>query len=154
MLANNWETISHNIYLYMLNTVPYSKYLSDSFSLCVLSTAGSNDVIDLKKQPSRDNTEPRAPHQDPTIQRGASPPPPYSSIPGSVPPCYDTVTRTADNGIGTVTTLAPDDGVFVKTCDITLASCKCCCVTHFFELLWYCHNSLFSLIVVSSQLFV
>ncbi|BFZ16560.1 hypothetical protein BsWGS_19599 [Bradybaena similaris] len=89
---------------------------------CFQSTAGSNDVIDLKKQPSRDNTEPRAPHLDPTIQREASPPPPYSSIPGSVPPCYDTVTRTADNGIGTVTALAPDDGVFVKRCDITLAS--------------------------------
>ncbi|CAG5128611.1 unnamed protein product, partial [Candidula unifasciata] len=88
---------------------------------CFQSTAGSNDVIDLK-QPSRADTEPRTTPQGTPVQREPSPPPPYSSGPGSMPPCYDTVTRTSDNGLGTVTTLAPDDGVFVKRCDMSLAS--------------------------------
>ncbi|KAH9499847.1 Protein patched 1 [Bulinus truncatus] len=87
---------------------------------CFQSSAGSNDVIELQPHGS-DDLEAQVQHRELTdLQREPSPPPPYTACGGSQPPCYDTVTRSESSG--TVTTLAPNDGIFTRRLESALGS--------------------------------
>ena len=59
------------------------------------------------------------------LQREPSPPPPYSPATAPPLPPYDTVTCTSCDGSGAaVTTLAPNEAVFMKRSEAALNQCE------------------------------